>query len=115
MDPAEIINHHLTAFRAGDVDEVLADYAEGSLLLTSNGPIVGLEGLREFFTGLVTGMFQPGTYEIAIDDLEVEGSTALLVWHGTTQEANVPFAVDTFVVEGDKIALQTFAAKVEPK
>lgn len=115
MGPAEIINHHLTAFGAGDVDEVLADYTEESLLVTGDCPITGLAGLREFFDDLVSGMFVPGTYEIAVDALKVEGKVALLVWSGTTQQADIPFAVDTFVIENDKIATQTFAAKVEPK
>lgn len=115
MDPAEIVQHHLEAIGAADLDEVLADYSDESLLLTVNGAVTGLEALREFFGGALSGLFAPGTYEMAVDELKVEGKTALLIWHGSMQKAQIPFAVDTFVIEGEKIAIQTFAAKVEPK
>jgi hypothetical protein len=65
--------------------------------------------------GRARGDVRPKTYEIAVDDLKVEGETALPIWRGTTQQAEMPFAVDTFVIEDGKIAIQTFAAKIEPE
>lgn len=92
----------------------MSNYTEESLLLTENGPITGLAALRECSGAALAGMSAPRTYEIAVDDLRVEGEAALPIWRGTTEQAEMPFAVDMFVIEDGKIAIQTFAAKIEP-
>ncbi len=45
----DVLGHHLTAFREGDVDEILKDYNEGSVLLHQDGVVKGLEQLKAFF------------------------------------------------------------------
>jgi hypothetical protein len=115
MTTAEVVHHHLAAFGAGDVDEMLNDYTEESLLITANGTIAGLGPLREAFTGLLGGLFVPGTYEFTMDAEHVEGDVAHIVWHATCASSDVPLGTDTFVVRDGKIAVQTYTAKVDPK
>lgn len=115
MSTKDVIDHHLAALGAGDAEEVLADYMDESVVMTMDGQITGLAGIREFFESLLTGLMVPGTYELVVDRLDVAGEVALLLWHGSLESAEVTFAVDTFVVRDGKIATQTFAAKVDPK
>jgi ketosteroid isomerase-like protein len=115
VDTQAVVTHHLQAFGAGDVDEILADYTEDSVLMTPDMTITGLDGLRAGFTAFFGGIFKPGTYEFTMDEMKVEGDVAYIVWHATCADADITLATDTFVVRDGKIATQTYTAKVEPR
>ena len=115
MATKDVLDHHLSSFGAGDVDEVLKDYTEDSLLMTGSGTITGLGPLREAFADIFGGLFAPGTYEFTLDAEYVEGDVALIVWHATCAPADVPLGTDTFLVRDGKIAVQTFVAKIDPR
>ena len=76
--------------------------------MTADGTIAGLGPLREAFTGLLGGLFAPGTYEFSLDAEHIAGEVACA-------SSDVPLGVDTFLVRGGKIAVQTFAAKIDPR
>jgi ketosteroid isomerase-like protein len=115
MDTQTVLDHHLQAFGAGDLEAVLADYTDESVFISPRGAIVGAEALRPAYESLFSGLFEPGTYEFFIDVMTVEGEVAYIAWHATCASADIPFATDTFVVRGGKIAVQTFGAKIDPK
>lgn len=115
MSTADVLHHHLAAFGSGDTEEVLADYTEASVLITPQGTIKGLAGLREAFDGFFTGLFVPGTYTFTLDGESTEGDVAMIWWHATCEDAEIPFATDTLLVEDGKIAAQTFAAVINPR
>ena len=115
MSTKAVLDHHLAAFGAGDVDDILADYTEDSVLVSPRGAVVGLDGLRAMFSELFGGLFAPGTYDFTLDAETVEGDVALIVWHATTASMDVQYGVDTFIVRDGKIKSQTFAAKMEPR
>lgn len=114
MDTRAVLDHHLTAFSAGDVDEVLEDYTDASVLIMPDATIAGREALHAAFTDFVSGLFKPGTYDFIMDVMKVEGDTAYIVWHASCASAEVVLATDTFVVRDGKIVTQTFAAKIDP-
>ncbi len=115
MTTADVLHHHLAAFGAGDVNEILKDYTDESLLMTANGTIRGLGPLREAFTGFFGGLFAPGTYEFIMDAEHVEGEVAFITWHAACASSDVPLGADTFLVRDGKIAVQTFAARIDPR
>lgn len=115
MATKDVLDHHLAAFGAGDIDGILNDYTDASLLITANGTITGLGPLREAFAGFFGGLFAPGTYEFTLDAEHVEGEVAFIVWHATCASAEVPLGTDTLLVHDGKIAVQTFAAKIDPR
>ena len=114
-DTAQVLSHHLRALGAGQLDEVLNDYIEDSVLITPKGPIKGLHGIRAAFEGFLSGLFKPGTYELALDARHVDGQVAYIVWHAKCASADIALGTDTFIVKDGKILVQTFAAKVEPR
>jgi hypothetical protein len=63
---------------------------------------------------MVSGLFEPGTYEVTLETMTVEGEVAYLVWHAACATANIVFATDTFIIRNGMIAIQTFAAKIVP-
>jgi ketosteroid isomerase-like protein len=115
MATKDVLDHHLAAFGAGDVDEILKDYTDDSRLITANGTIVGLGPLREAFTGFFGGLFAPGTYEFTLDAERIEGEVAFITWHATCASSDIPLGVDTFLVRDGKIVVQTYAAKMDPR
>jgi ketosteroid isomerase-like protein len=112
MDTKAVIDHH---FAAGDADEALKDYTEASVLLMPDATLKGLPAIHAFFADSFSGLFKPGTYDLGVDTMQIEGDVAYVVWHASCASVNLPLATDTWVVRDGKIATQTFAAKVEPK
>jgi ketosteroid isomerase-like protein len=114
-DTGQVVSHHVKALGAGNLDEILDDYVEDSVLVTPNATIKGLDGIRAAFAGFLSGLFKPGTYELTMDTRRVEGEVAYMVWHARCASADIVFGTDTFIVRDGKIVVQTFAAKVEPR
>ena len=113
MSTQEVLDHHLQAVGAGDVTEILKDYTDQSVVIEPGGTHRGRSELRTFFTPLFEGLFKPGTYEFTMDRATVEGEVAYIVWHSENDGAKVSLGTDTFVVRDGKIAVQTFAAKID--
>jgi ketosteroid isomerase-like protein len=114
-DTAQVLSHHLKALGSGNLVEVLDDYVEDSVLVTPDATIKGLRGIRAVFEGFLSGLFEPGTYELVMEARRVEGEVAYIVWHAKCASADILFGTDTFIVKDGKIAVQTFAAKIEPR
>jgi ketosteroid isomerase-like protein len=102
MSTESIVEHHLGALQAGDVDEVMKDYADDAVMITAGmGVAEGTEALRTAFSMIPEGMF--AGFEIT--EMVVAGETAMVNW--TTD--SLSFGTDTFVVRDGKIMAQTVA------
>ena len=113
MSTEDVLNHHLQAFGAGDIEETMKDYTDDSVLMTADGRLTGRAAIREAFEGFYDGLFKPGTYEFTMDRLDTEGEVAFIVWHSSHDNAQVPLGTDTFFIREGKISVQTFAAQIE--
>src|SRR6266536_1898118 len=51
--PEEVFQHHAQALGAGDLDKIIADYADDAVLITPAGVRRGTEGIRAAFTQLL--------------------------------------------------------------
>lgn len=51
--PQEVFAHHGQALAAGDLDEIVADYADDSFVITPAGIAPGKEGIRQLFVKLL--------------------------------------------------------------
>ena len=51
--PQEVFAHHGQALAAGDLDEIVADYAEDSVVITAAGVARGKDGVRKVFAKLL--------------------------------------------------------------
>jgi len=115
MDTQAVLDHHLAAFGAGDADEITKDYTDESVLITPEGAVIGRAAIHATFQEIFAGVFAPGTYEFSMDVMHVAGSSAYIVWHARCATVDIVFGTDTFVVQDGKIAVQTYALKVEPR
>lgn len=115
MSTQDVLNHHLQAFSNGDAEEAAKDYDDESVLVTQDGQVVGRAAIQAALAEMFEGLFKPGTYEFEMDNSEVTGDVAFVAWHADTASHEIPLGTDTFLVRGDTIAVQTFAAQMVAK
>ncbi|MBS9535775.1 nuclear transport factor 2 family protein [Mycobacterium sp. M1] len=111
--PQQIFDHHLTALKDGDLDELVADYADDAVLITAAGVARGRDGIRAAFGQLSSA--------VSITALQTktqiyDGDVLLLEWVLDTDAARVD-GVDTFVFDSTTglIRVQTISQSVHPK
>ncbi len=110
----EVLNHHLKCFGEGDLEGVLADYTEESVVMTPQGTLKGLAAITPMFVGMFAEFGKPGA-SFNMQKVLVEGDYAYILWSAETADNVYEMASDTFVVKGGNIVAQTFAAKITPK
>jgi ketosteroid isomerase-like protein len=106
-----VLKHHLDVFLAKDVDGILEDYTEESVLLVNAvpEPIKGLSAIRAAFTQLLAGFTPEMIGQMSVRRQEVSGDVAYILWSAGKA---IPFASDTFVVHDGKIVVQTAAVQM---
>ena len=110
----EVVNHHLDCFGKGDIEGLLSDYTNDSILVTPMGTMDNLPALREGFGQLVAEFGQDGvTFEMG--DVHIADDVAMVTWSADTPNNTYHFATDTFLIRNGKIERQTFTAHVTPK
>ncbi len=101
----EILDHHAQAVKDGNLDEIIADYADDAVLISKDtGPVKGKEALRGFFQMLTGGLFAGGESTDLVRI--IDGELVYLEWQVESAK-HVATGVDTFVVSGDRIRYQT--------
>jgi uncharacterized protein (TIGR02246 family) len=94
-----VLDHHMEALDAGDLDGVMDDYTEDSVFISNLGGVVkGLEGIRAVFSMSVGAM---AGFEAGVE--HVDGDIAFVTW----KAEGINLGTDTFVVRDGKIAAQT--------
>jgi ketosteroid isomerase-like protein len=109
----DVLRHHLSCFRKGDLSGLVEDYDSQAKFFTPNGILRGSTAIREFFSTLLEEF---GKHGLSFESLreDIEGDTAYLVWKADTADNRYEFATDTFVLQNGKIVTQTFAGKIVP-
>lgn len=108
------LDYHLEAFANQDLEEIMVDYIEDSVVVTNLGVYRDLDDIEDLFAGLFSKFSQEGT-TIEVDDTIVEADFAYLLWCAETPDNVYEFCTDTFYIPEVTIDFQTFAGKTEPK
>jgi ketosteroid isomerase-like protein len=109
------LHHHWQAFGAGDVDAIMADYAEDAVLITRDATLKGHAQIRSLFSQISENIFPPDSTSLKLTNQVVEGEIAYILWSANSARYNAPFCTDTFLIHDGKIVAQTFAAQMEAK
>jgi ketosteroid isomerase-like protein len=113
--PQEVFGHHVDSFGKLDVDEVIKDFDENSVLIGPMGTFKGASQIRNVFAGMFDEFAKPGmTFEMLADPV-IEGDCVYIQWKGETADNIYEYVTDTFLIRDGKIALQTFGGKIVPK
>ena len=95
---------HLRAVNKGDVQAILEDYADDSVILTAQGALEGKTGVDAFFTQAFSLLPEA---EVTATSTVVSGDAMLVRWTAESPAGRVDDGVDTFVVEDGLIKLQS--------
>ena len=106
MTTATTLTNHLQALLQTDVDAIMRDYTEASVLVTPQGQLAGLAAIRGFFAQFIASSPPELLQAITLTHQEVTGEIAYIIWKA---EPFIPFASDTFLIRDDTIVVQTFA------
>jgi ketosteroid isomerase-like protein len=110
--PEEIFQHHAEALIAGDLDEIVADYADDAVFITPGGALRGKEGIRRAFTQLLADV--PNA-DWAVPTQIFEGDVLFIEWTADAEKTRVEDGIDTFIFRGDLIRLQTVRYSLQHK
>jgi len=110
----EVLDHHLQAFGEGDLEAILKDYNEDSILCTQDGVLEGLHEIKPLFESFFAEFAKPGA-SFGMDHQTVRGELAFIVWHAESADRHFDLGTDTFIIRDGKIVAQTFAAKTTEK
>ena len=110
----DVLKHHLECFEGGDLEGLLSDYTEESVLETPTGQVTGLETLRKIFWRLLEE-FGKGEPAFEMVRSSVSGDHAFIFWKAQTEDNDYHIGTDTFFIVNGKIAYQTFAGHITPR
>lgn len=109
-----VLNHHLETFGEQDLEGVMEDYSDDSIVVTNMGTFRGFDEIEGLFENLFSE-FSSGESSITMDEQLTEDDFGYIIWHAETPENVYEFATDTFYIPDDVIEFQTFAGDVSPK
>ncbi len=110
--PQEVFAHHGKALAAGDLNEIVVDYADDSVLITPAGVARGKDDIRQAFAKLLDDLPD------AAWDLKTQlfaGDVLFLEWAADSAINRVDDGVDTFVFRDGSIWAQTVRYTPHPK
>lgn len=109
----KVLDHHVQTFQQNDLEGVMADYIEESVLITPDRTYKGLAEIRENFVQAFQALPTQGT-TMTVTKSVVSGDVAYIVWKAVTPTLEFKYATDTFIIADGKIISQTFAGDIVP-
>lgn len=102
--PQDVFAHHGQALAAGDLDAIVADYSDDSVVITSAGVARGKDEIRRVFVSLLDDL--PDA-DWNLKNLIFEGDVLFLEWAADSAVNRADDGVDTFVFRDGMIRAQT--------
>ncbi|GFG74053.1 nuclear transport factor 2 family protein [Mycobacterium botniense] len=110
--PQETFTHHAQALAAGDLEQLVADYADNAVLITPRGVVRGRDGVRAAFVQLFDDL-PDATWHLKTQIYEDD--VLFLEWTAESAGNRLAEGVDTFVFQGGMIRAQTVRYSVRSK
>jgi hypothetical protein len=110
--PEEVFQHHAQALGAGDLEEIVADYADDAVFITPAGVRRGKDGIRAAFTQLLADV-PNAAWELPT--LIYADDALFLEWKADAEKTRVEDGIDTFIFRDGLIRLQTVRYTLQHK
>ncbi len=108
----KVWKHHIDAWGAGDLDEIMKDYSEDSIFVGNSEVYKGIDAIRGVFARLFE-IF--GNGENDIDPEVIRKELIYITWNFTPTGDVSYFGTDSFIVENGVITYQTVASPLYEK
>jgi ketosteroid isomerase-like protein len=96
---------------AGNVEEIVADYADDAVFISPQGVLRGKDGARQAFTTLLADL-PDAQWDVPLQIFE--GDVLFIEWSAVSAKTKAMDGIDTFVLAGDSIRVQTVRYTLEP-
>jgi len=108
----QVLEHHWQTFRDNDLEGVMEDYTEESILITPDTVYKGLDAIRQNFIQAFEA-FPVQEEPLTLHKSVVEKDVGYILWEASTPEFDLLFATDTFIIRNGKIIRQTYGGITE--
>lgn len=108
----EVYDAHEAALAAGNLEMVMANYADDAILLTVDGASVGKEAIQSWFITALSNL--PGI-KFTFEKTAVEGDTAILNWSADFDFGTIPHGVAGYTIQDGMIKRHIEWFHVKPK
>jgi ketosteroid isomerase-like protein len=102
--PQEVFVHHAQALSEGDLDEVIADYADNAVFITPSGVQYGKDAIKTAFAQLLADLPDTG---LDTKTRIFEGDVLFQEWRADAKDTMVEDGIDTYVFSDGFIRAQT--------
>ncbi|MEE9252289.1 MAG: nuclear transport factor 2 family protein [Thermodesulfobacteriota bacterium] len=109
-----VLMHHLGSFGAGDIEGLLSDYTDDSIIITPDGVFRGLSKIKGLFEKFLSEIVPVGS-DFVLSKKIIEDDIAYIVWSAESVNYKIPLGTDTFIVRDGKIVTQTVGMLMEEK
>ncbi|MFI1771644.1 hypothetical protein [Thalassobellus citreus] len=109
-----IVINHMDSFYNNDIEALMSDYTEESIVITLEQTFKGLREIRLFIDELIS-FFPKGKTILILDKISIEDDLGYIVWHAKTPNLDIPLGSGTFILKNGKISQQTFVGQIEEK
>jgi len=106
----EVWEHHCFAFANANIDDVMFDFADDAIYVTTNKVIRNKENIRKQYDGHFKSLEVGSTSKIVSET--IEGEIVSFEWTADTPSIYIPDGVDTFVIRNGFIVAQTVRGTV---
>jgi broad specificity phosphatase PhoE len=110
--PEEVFAHHAEALVAGDLDGIVADYADDAIFITPSGVLRGLDGVREGFVRLLADL-PDANWEVPTQIFEDD--VLFIEWRADAAKTWAEDGIDTFIFRDGQIRVQTVRYSLQHK
>lgn len=107
----QVLIHHVEALKALNLEDVLADYNDASVLVTADKTYVGKAQIREIFTNMLP-MMEP-LKDINVTRVPLSSDVTRQLFHATLNGNNID-GEDIFVVRDGAILFQVILPPKPP-
>lgn len=126
-DPSQmVLDHHVKAMTAGDLDAVMADYADDALLVAPHGiapgqtnvsgndVFSGKANIRKFFAVLTDKAHNPAFHQMTATFESRGNDVTLMHWVQFGGQPQQVSGTDTWIIRGGKVIVQIVAVDPAP-
>jgi len=110
--PQEVFQHHAEVLIAGDLEGIVADYADDAVFITPAGVLHGKDGVREGFTKLLSDL---PSADWDVPTTIFEGDVLFIEWKAVSEKTMAEDGIDTFVFRDGLIRVQTVRYTLTPR
>lgn len=100
-----VLGHHLQMFATTDLDGILSDFTESSVIIGPDQTFRGLKEIRSFFAEMFPMVTPEFMAAFKMRKQEISEDIAYITW---SVPGHITLGTDTLMVKNGKIVVQTF-------